>query len=121
MTQSLSGFAGFAPKARQGGRKRQRPLAAPVGGPGSTLIWPKKRSVIAPVLGLKSVPYSLIRRCEGNVLVTEPGLTPASTSLVKPSNRVRIATSLAPITVNPPVPMIETPIETYAGSVPPTV
>ena len=58
ITQSLTGLAGFDPNGRHGGRKRQRPLTAPraFSGPGSTLIVPKSRSLVAPVIGLKSIP-----------------------------------------------------------------
>ena len=56
ITHFLSGFASIVPKGAQGGRKRQRPLTAPVGGPWSTPMVPQSRSVVAPVIGLRSMP-----------------------------------------------------------------
>src|SRR5436305_15158704 len=55
MTQALSGLAGTVPNGSQGGRKRQRPFTAPLGGPGPTPMVPKSRSLMAPVIGEKSM------------------------------------------------------------------
>ena len=102
ITQSLSGLAGTDPNGRQGGRKRQRPLTAPSGGPGSTPMVPQ--STIAGVAGGIYIDA---------VQVDFPRATPlGSTSVSMPSKRVRITASPAPRTVNPPVPMIVTSVMT---------
>ena len=56
MTHALSGLASMVPNGSHGGRKRQRPLTAPAGGPGSTPMVPQSRSVVAPVAELRSMP-----------------------------------------------------------------
>src|SRR5947208_2420345 len=56
MTHAFSGLAGTVPNGSQGGRKRQRPFTAPLGGPGSTPMVPKSRSLVAAVRGSKSTP-----------------------------------------------------------------
>src|SRR5579864_3040163 len=100
--QSLK-FVGSGTVKPQGGRKRHRPVAAPLIGPGSTPMVPQSRSLGAPVVGFRSMPYKCTTRL---------------VSVLKPSKRVMTAASLAPTTVNPPVPINETSIATFAGLVP---
>jgi len=93
----------LASVAVHGGRNRHRPRTAPVGGPASGRTVPHSRSLVIPVAGLMSTPYTRIRR---------------DSSVVMPSNLVRTAASPAPKTVRPPVPINETLTDTYAGSTP---